>query len=183
MRGVIIGFIAGLASLAAPAGLSAQESGAYLGGAFGQTRFTEWCDPGTTACEDQDNGWKLFGGYRFNRYFALEGSYINWGEVTASVGSVNVAADQRSFGLAAVGSLQLGPQFAVFGKLGYLHTSQETRRISGPNPSTVERDDNELHYGLGARYSLTQNWAIRGEWENTEKLKVQMLSIGAEYRF
>lgn len=177
MRAVIIAV-----ALAVPAGVVAQESGAYLGGALGQTRFTEWCDAGTTACDDRDSGWKLFGGYRFNRYFALEGSYIDWGEVTASVGAVNVAADQRSFGLAALGSLQLGPRFSVFGKLGLLSTEQETRRIN-PNPSTFQRDETELHYGVGATYSLTPNWMVRGEWENTEKLKVQMLSIGVEYRF
>lgn len=169
-------------ALAAPAGVAAQESGAYLGGAIGQARFTEWCDPGTSACDDKDSGWKLFGGYRFNRYFALEGSYINWGEVTASVGAVNVAAEQRSFGLAALGSLQLGPRFSVFGRLGLLSTEQETRRIN-PNPTTVQRDETELHYGVGVSYGLAQNWAMRGEWENTEKLKVRMLSIGVEYRF
>ena len=177
MRRVIIAL-----ALAGPAGVAAQESGGYLGGAIGQTRFTEWCDAGTTACDDRDSGWKLFGGYRFNRYFALEGSYIDWGEVTASVGAANVAADQRSFGLAALGSLQLGPRFSVFGKLGLLSTEQETRRIN-PNPSTFQRDETELHYGVGATYSLASNWSVRGEWENTEKLKVQMLSIGVEYRF
>jgi OmpA-OmpF porin, OOP family len=180
MRGVITAL-----ALAVPAGVAAQESGAYLGGALGQTRFTQWCDPGTSACDDKDSGWKVFGGYRFNRHFALEGSYIDWGEVTATVAGpplTNVAAKQRSYGLAALGSLQLGPQFAVFGKLGLLSTEQETRRVS-PNPSTFTRDETELHYGVGAAYSLTSNWAIRGEWENTEKLKVQMLSIGVEYRF
>lgn len=170
-----------------PAAAQAQDAGAYLGGALGQAKFTEWCGGGLASCKDTDTAWKLLGGYRFNRYLAAEVSYINWGEVTASVplsggGVANVAANQQSYGIAAVGSLPLGPQFSVFGKLGYLHTMQETRRVS-PNPSTVERDDNEFHYGLGARYSLTSNWAIRGEWENTEKLKVQMLSIGVEYRF
>jgi OmpA-OmpF porin, OOP family len=178
MRGVLIAL-----ALAVPAGVAAQESGPYAGGALGQTRFTEWCDPGTTTCDDRDSGWKLFGGYRFNRYFALEGTYIDWGEVSASTASgANVAADQRSFGVAAVGRLQLGPRFSVFGKLGLVSTEQETRRIN-PNPTTVQRDETELHYGVGASYSLAQNWAIRGEWENTEKLKVQMLSIGVEYRF
>jgi len=171
-------------ALAASGGLAAQESGGYLGGSLGQAKFTEWCDGALASCKDTDTAWKLFGGYSFNRYFAVEGTYINWGEVTATTASaVSVAAKQHSYGIAAVGSLPLGPQFSVFGKLGLLHTMQETSRISGPNPSTVERDDNELHYGLGARYSLARNWAIRGEWENTEKLKVQMLSIGAEYRF
>jgi OOP family OmpA-OmpF porin len=162
----------------------AQESRPYLGAALGQSKFKEWCDPTLAACDDKDSTRKLFGGYRFNRYIAVEGSYIDWGEVTAtSSGGVNLAADQHSYGIAAVGSLQLGPQFTVFGKLGLLRTEQETRRISGPNPSTFQREETELHYGIGARYSLSSEWGLRAEWENTEKLEVQMLSIGAEFTF
>jgi hypothetical protein len=38
-----------------------------------------------TSCEDSDTSWKLLGGYRFNRYIGVEASYVDWGEVTASV--------------------------------------------------------------------------------------------------
>jgi opacity protein-like surface antigen len=47
----------------------------------------------------------------------------------------------------------------------------------------VNRDETEFHYGLGAKYAFTRNWAVRGEWEKTDKLKVELLSIGVEYRF
>jgi OOP family OmpA-OmpF porin len=169
----------------------AQESGPYLGGSLGQSSFTEWCDTGgapitLTACKDTDTAWKLLGGYRFNRYLAVEASYIDWGEVTASAVSggqaVEVAAEQKSYGVAGVGSLRLGPRFEVFGKLGFVHTDQQTKRIT-PNPSTVEREETELHYGLGLKYAFTRNWAARAEWENTEKLKVEMFSVGVESRF
>lgn len=125
------------------------------------------------------------GGYRFNRHVAIEGSFIDWGEVTArlTVSGVpfEVAATQRSYGVAGVGSFEFGRGFAVFGKLGFVVNDQETRRVS-PNPSTVGRDDTAIHYGIGARYAIGANWAVRGEWENTEKLEVQLLSIGVEYR-
>jgi OmpA-OmpF porin, OOP family len=162
--------------------LPAAAQGPYLGGSFGRSTFTDWCDV-SGSCEDTDTAWKLFGGYRVNRHFGIEATYVDWGEVTASTGSVDVAASQYSYGLAAVGTLPLGDRgFELFGKLGILLTSQETRRVQ-PNPSTVNRDETELHYGLGARYGINQSLAVRAEWENTEKLKVQMLSIGVEYRF
>jgi OmpA-OmpF porin, OOP family len=164
------------------------DAGFYLGGALGQSKFKEWCDTGGSTitlprCEDSDTAWKLLGGYRFNRYVAAEASYIRWGEVSASTSTnVDVAAEQYSYGLAVVGTLPLGPGFELFGKAGFVMTEQETRRIR-PNPSTVNRDETELHYGLGAKYAFTRNWAVRAEWENTDKLKVEMLSIGVEYRF
>ena len=167
----------------------AQDSGFYLGGALGQSKLKEWCDTGgsttltLTSCKDTDTAWKVLGGYRFNRYIAAEAMYVDWGEVTASVSNgVQVAAKQHSYGLAAVGTLPLGERFELFGKAGFLMTEQETRRVT-PNPSTVDRDETELHYGLGARFLFTRNWAARAEWESTEKLKVEMLSIGVEYRF
>lgn len=92
-----------------------------------------------------------------------------------------VAATQRSYGLAGVGSLELAHGLAVFAKLGVLRNEQETRRIS-PNPSTLTGSDTGVHYGLGARYAFAPNWAARAEWENTEKLKVELLSLGVEYR-
>ena len=49
--------------------------------------------------------------------------------------------------------------------------------------SPVRRDDTEFHYGVGVKYAFTGNWAVRGEWEKTDKLKVELLSIGVEYRF
>lgn len=166
----------------------AQESGPYLGGALGQSKFKAWCTGETatvrfTACDDTDVAWKLLGGYRFNRYVGVEASYINWGEVTASISTgAQVAAKQHSYGLAAVGTLPLGTGFELFGKAGLVQTEQETRRIF-PSPSAVDRDETEFHYGVGARYELTRNWAVRGEWEKTEKLKVELLSFGLEYRF
>jgi len=168
-------------ALAAPPGAFAQDAGFYLGGALGQAKFTEWCVPAPTvlSCDDKDSAWKLFGGYRFNRHVAVEGTYVDWGTATGTVAGVgSVSAEQTSMGIAAVGSLDLGSQFSVFGKAGFLMTEQET-----PASSTPERDETEFHYGLGARFHFTPGWAARAEWEKTEKLEVEMLSIGVEYRF
>lgn len=178
-----------IALLLPVAAAHAQDSGFYLGAGLGQSKFKDWCNTGGTSitlatCEDTDTAWKLLGGYRFNRYVAAEASFVEWGEVTASTPSgAQAAASQHSYGLAAVGTLPLGERFELFGKVGFLMTEQETRSANVANPRTVDRDETELHYGLGARFLFTKNWALRGEWENTEKLKVEMLSIGVEYRF
>jgi OOP family OmpA-OmpF porin len=177
-----------VAFLVATSGGVLAQAGPYVGGAFGQSKLKEWCTGETatlrfTGCDDSDTSWKLLAGYRFSRYVGVEASYIDWGEVTASLNTgARVAAKQQSYGLAAVGIIPLGERFELFGKAGFLVTEQETRRIT-PSPSTFDRDETEFHYGLGAKYALTRNWALRGEWENTDKLKVQMLSVGLEYRF
>jgi opacity protein-like surface antigen len=57
-----------------------------------------------------------------------------------------------------------------------------SRRSLSSSPA-FERDESEFHYGLGLNYSLTGNWGLRAEWENTDKLKVQMFSVGVEFKF
>ena len=175
-----------VASGAARAGA---DAGFYLGGALGQSKFKEWCDTGGStitlaSCEDTDTSWKLLGGYRFNRYVAAEATYIDWGEVTASIGAGSPRSRPTSTATASPPSAPCRSASAssCSARPASCMTEQETRRIT-PNPSTVDRDETELHYGLGAKYAFTRNWALRGEWENTDKLKVEMLSIGVEYRF
>jgi OmpA-OmpF porin, OOP family len=178
-------------ALLIPAAAFAQsgDGGFYLGGALGQSRFKEWCDTGGStitlaSCKDTDTAWKVLGGYRFNRYLAAEGAYVDWGEVSASTpGGAQALARQHSYGLAAVGTLPLGARFQLFGKAGFLMTEQETESRNVASPRTINRDESEFHYGLGGRYAFTRNWVLRGEWENTDKLKVELLSIGVEYRF
>lgn len=168
----------------------AQDKGFYLGGALGQARLTEWCDtssagPGQSlsACEDTDTAWKVFGGYRFNRHVALEGTYLSWGKVSGTITSpgttTNVSAEQTSMGVAAVGSFDFTPQFSVFGKAGFLLTEQDVR-VGG---NTVSGDETEFHYGLGLRFAFAPNWAARAEWEKSDELKAQMISVGVEFRF
>ena len=160
-------FVALLLPLVAKA--QAQDSGVYLGVGVGQSTLRNWCDPSLTlrSCEDQDVGWKLLAGYQFNRYFGVEASYVDWGETTVSISSggqiVDGSAKQQGYGIAAVGTLPLGrSQFSLFGKIGLMFVAQETARIR-PNPSTVERDETETQYGLGAKYRFAQDFAVRAE--------------------
>ena len=167
----------------------AEERCAYVGGMFGKSKFKDWCNTSGApagfqllSCDDSDTAAKVFGGWRFNRFFALEASYIDWGEVsgTVSIGGApsGVASEQQSMGLAAVGNLPLTRQISLFGKVGRLRTEQEIR-----SPGSRSVTESEWHYGLGFRYAATRNLAVRGEWERTEKLEVSMLSLGVEYSF
>ena len=64
--------------------LPSRDAGFYIGGALGQSSFDVECAR-TTSCDDSDSSWKIFGGYQFNKHFALEFGYADLGETTASV--------------------------------------------------------------------------------------------------
>lgn len=165
---------------------SPEQSRFYLGASLGQSTFREFCSGGPTvlSCDDTDTAWKLFGGYRFNRYVALEGTYVDWGEVSGILADPTprvVPLRQTATGVAVVGSIPLGPEFSLFGKLGYLWVEQERPASAS---GSFERKEEEAHFGAGARFAFTPNWVARLEWERTsEDTKVHTLSIGLEYRF
>jgi len=151
------------------------DTGFYVGGGLGRTDS----DQGG-AIDNRDNGWKAFGGYQFNRYLAVEGGYVDLGQVTLP----GVALDSKAWQAAAVGSLPLTGQFALTGKLGFAQT--ETR-VGG-----FGSDHNtDPTYGLGLRYDFTRQFGVRGEWERfrlggnpvTGKSDTDLYSVSAVFRF
>jgi OmpA-OmpF porin, OOP family len=210
-RIAIHGLAAALAAFAS-VGL-AQERGWYAGGSLGQSRvkFDRGAFEGPFAAaglgttgftfNETDSGWKLFAGYKFNRNFALEGSYRELGEFTAStrvisgspLAPVNVNFTFKAtqgFDLAALGIVPLG-RFSVFGKLGGYCIKTEGSGV-GVNTATGSDRGTGFLYGLGAQYELAKNLDVRAEWEMFNKVgdkvktfegDIGLLSVGLAYKF
>ena len=157
----------------------------------------------TSSVDDTDTGWKLFAGYRFNRNFAVEGSYADLGEATVdstvtapSAGTVSATWDAKTWALAAVGILPLANNFELFGKVGghYWDSELSVKATSGGAAAADSNDDNgiDMLYGVGASYNFTRNFALRAEWEVykdiggadiTGESDVRFWSAGLQYNF
>lgn len=167
---------AGLAAALAMAGPAAAQF--YIGATIGQAEFKEGC-LGTGECDDADTAWRILGGYQFNKFFAGELGYYDFGE--ASSGTAKLEAE--AFELVAVGSLYLTDRFSVYGKLGGY---QGTLKGGG-----VDEDSTDLTYGIGARWDFTKRLGVRAEWQRYESLgggalvetDVDVLSIGLIFSF
>jgi OOP family OmpA-OmpF porin len=123
---------------------------------------------------NRDDGYKFFGGYQFNRNFALEGSYFDLGKYgfTASTtppGRLNGEIRLRGIGLDAVMSAPLTDKLRVFGKVG-VNYAEARDSFSGSGAVTV-LDSNpsktELNpkIGIGIQYALTDALSVRAELE------------------
>ncbi|HEX2198852.1 MAG TPA: outer membrane beta-barrel protein, partial [Burkholderiales bacterium] len=169
----------------------AQAQGVYVGGSIGQAQVDGFCDsePGftVTSCDDKDTGWKLFLGYRVNRNFAVEASYMNAGEFGGTVstifGTASVKADATAWGAAALGIFPVSEQFELFGKLGFVRGESDADVVLGGTRVTVGDSGTELAYGLGAVYNINRHFGIRAEWENINDADISLLSIGIQYKF
>ena len=155
-------------ALMSAAPLAFADAGFYMGAGVGQTSF----DVGDTAgtginVDDSDTGFKIYGGYKFNPNFAVEAGYADIGSATMDFpGFFNAEVEASALFVDAVGSLPLNEQFSVFGRVGLAMTNTElTVNVPGLGSETLDDDEAEIKFGLGAQFSFSKNVALRGEWE------------------
>ena len=172
-------------------GKPAADTGFYIGAAVGQS--TTDCGTSGASCDDEDTAYKIFGGYKFNRNLAVEGGYTPLGESTASVGSANIKSEATAWDLVGVGSIPLGNNFSIFGKLGVysgeLEVSSNIAGVSGKKTTT------DLTYGAGVQFDFARNLGVRAEWQRYQGLEfpstastsgdtdVDVMSVGLLFTF
>ena len=171
----------------------------YIGFSFGQAEvdrnfiIPELVDADGTI-DGKDSAFKLFGGYQFNRNFALEVAAVDLGDMSYSgtgstgpiTGTVTGGRVQNGgLNVSAVGVLPLGERLAFFGKAGIFLWSSEATDITGGVPTISEEDGSDLSLGLGASFALTPQASLRAEWERFEmsSTDVDLVSVGFAFSF
>jgi OOP family OmpA-OmpF porin len=204
---LIVTALAAIAS--APA--VAEDAGWYVGANFGQSR-AKIDDPriidgllgagiDTTAIKN-DNlhfGYKVFGGYQFNEYLALEGGYFDLGTFGFIADTVPAAAltgniKLQGVNVDAVATLPITSKFAAFGRFGY-HYDYAKDAFAGygaiivrdPEPS---KHSGDYKFGAGLQFAVTESIGLRAEAERYRvndavgnKGDVDLFTVGAVYRF
>ena len=187
---VVIGLLASVASGSA----AAQETGLYAGGSIGLAQFKDICEvvsPGVT-CDDTDTAWRAFGGYQFNRHFALELGFANLGAATGSgaVGSFSVEA-KEAWDLTGVISMPLATRLSALLRIG-AHRTRTTIDEQGPGFGAIHeaKTGSSFSFGLGAEYSLGK-LGVRAEWQRYDNIDsgqrgetdVDVFNVGLLFRF
>ena len=141
---------------------------------------------------------KLFSGYKFNQYFAMEAAWIDpveavrrgesgGGDVSYNPGALVSSRDKDGVSLGAVGTVSLGDQFGLFAKASVYKWDDEdflARSLSGGSASDDYVTDSAL--GFGARYNVSENFSVSAEWERFNRRSdedIDFLSIGISTRF
>lgn len=189
----VIAFFLGVA-LAPPA--SAAEVGGYFGVAAGQTDadlgVSDFDDGSITSgsVDDTDTGTKLFGGYKFTENVAIEGGFVDLGEVTFTgvsngfgflYGAGPVAFDIEADGLFVAGVF--GTTFnkgAVFAKIGFMMWDAEATLVDSDGVFSADDDGTDLMFGLGGEWHVNDRIAIRAEFETLKfprKISVYSRSV------
>lgn len=178
------------ASLAVP--FTAQAQAAYIGASAGNA--THKLDvPGYLSANDDERGYKLYGGYHFNENFGVELGYSHLGKLSGADGSDllndNAEYEGQSVYLAAIGTMPLTESFSVFGKAGLARNRVTITFID--NDAREETNKSSLLLGLGAAYHFNPQVSVVFEYEHYGKMydddivtvKADMLSLGVRYQF
>lgn len=189
----------------------AQDRGWYVGANIGQSK-AKIDDPGITtgllsrgftsvtiSDRDHDLGFKLFGGYQINKYFAFEGGYFDLGKFgftadTVPLGTFTGDAKFKGFNLDAVFSLPFTEKFSAFLRAGVINAEAKDTfsgtgmvTVSDPNPSDRVT---KYKFGAGLQYDFTRSFGMRAEVERyrindavNNMGDIDLASIGVLFRF
>ncbi len=163
--------LAVLASMAlVPAAYADNDNGFYAGAGVGrfnaQIDDVNAVDPAIQGWDEDDTAYKVFGGWRFNKMFALEVAYINLGEPSGEVvPGFNLDASVDGFAPYVVATIPLG-LFEVYGRLGYYFYDANLGTESGLGGRVVVDEESEdFVYGAGIGLDLLDHINVRLEYE------------------
>lgn len=203
--------LVGCAVLNSPLAMAA-DSG-WLGGlSIGQSRATiddarikaQLLDTGLTTTsmkeDERDTAYKIFAGYKFSPYFALEGGYFNLGQfdfraTTVPAGTLNGNIKLQGLNFDAVGILPITKRFSALGRVGFNFVEAKdkfsnTGAVAIPTDASPSQTDLNYKIGFGAQYDVTESIGVRAEWERHRiddavgnLADIDMVSLGLVVKF
>lgn len=150
--------------------------------------------------DETDTNFSIGLGYTLNSHFAIEGSFRDLGEVSASYQdtyqnapiSVKEKLEFSALQLSLIAQAPINEKFSPFARLGvaklkakYTISAHADVDDSSASQSTSD-SENKIVYGLGARYSLNDKTGIRFEYDKYaewDELSFSTLSVGIDYKF
>lgn len=116
--------------------------------------------------DESDTAYKVFGGFSFNQYFALEAAYVDSGNPSMAIGTATVDAGITGLNMSLVGRIPIGDSFALFGKLGFASYSWEVNaRRNGTILLSEDGSDSDMSYGFGASFTIGKRFVLGAEYE------------------
>jgi OOP family OmpA-OmpF porin len=124
--------------------------------------------------DEKDTAYKLFGGYQFNRFYALEGGFFYLGKPhftanTTPAGTLNGQTKMQGWNLDVVGTLAMTDRLSALARVGLIYTTT-TATFTGtgavvPGEANPRRTQTSYKGGLGLQYEVSPSFLVRAEFE------------------
>ncbi len=158
-----------LALIAGPAfAQSDNPEGLYIGAGIGDFSSDvdglDAVDDANIDLDDDEDATKLFGGWRFNNFVAVQLDYVDFGGSSAATELLDITTDTKGIAPSVVGTLPLGP-VELFGRAGVIFYDLE---INAPSESLVDVSGEDAVVGVGVGGTLLERLNLRVEYERTD---------------
>jgi OOP family OmpA-OmpF porin len=177
-KGVLAALAVAATLIACPAlAQGKDESGIYLGGSIGYSQYKDTCKNLFVPCDDTDTAWRAFAGYQFNRNWAAELGYGDFGDAQGSGpipagGNGAFKTHSYAFDLTGIGAFNLTQRLSMFGRLGaYMgRTTRDIEYTAFPASNVQDAKTNSgFTYGAGLGYTLGR-LGVRAEWQRYDNI-------------
>ena len=147
--------------------------GAYFGGGVGdfssavdEINSLDDVDDVGIDFSDGDNATKFFGGWRFNRFVAFQGDFVDFGESSGAVAtSVSPGtSDVQGLAPSVVGTLPLGP-LELFGRVGLMFYEIDLNLTGG---RIIDESGEDVVWGAGVGIDVAERLNLRLEYEEID---------------
>jgi len=146
--------------------------GLYLGGGIGDftSEVRDINNPGDVNdvgidFTDSSNATKLFAGWNFNRYFAVQGDYVDFGDASDAVApSVQGRSNVKGFAPSIVGTIPLGP-VELFGRIGMMFYDVNLDLNGG---RVIDDSGNDMVWSAGVGIDIKDRVNLRLEYEEID---------------
>jgi len=169
-----------------------QDTKFYLGVGYGFSDVDTGISnlTGTASLDEEDSGFKVFGGYQINSFFGIEVAYVDFGQAElkgnsgdsfvfggitfTSTVTGSITAEAKTFAIGTVLSLPLEEMsgndalkyITPFIKLGvHFWDIEYTASASGIGSISGDDDGTDVVFGTGLNINLMENLSLRCEWE------------------
>jgi OmpA-OmpF porin, OOP family len=171
------------------------DMGGYLGLGFGQSNIElNSTDFDYLRTKDETgSAFKIYGGQQFNKNLAVEIGYANLGKATGTGLGASDSYEASALTVAAAGLLPLGDSgFSFLGMAGLSVNMIKDHYISTTQNFSLTKSKTDFYYGVGAKYAINKNFAVRVQYENFGKAgdeeqdtrsKLDLTSLNVEYKF
>jgi hypothetical protein len=186
--------VAAVAVLTTSGACIAQERMGYSGVAIGQseTTFDSGASSGSGVARNKSGG--LFFGYDVTPYWGIFAA--TWwlasqdqpGITIDNVVYSQVTRNVNGWSLEGTVTWPVAEKLKLTGRAGVFVWKAETYASSSLFNSRTLSNESGVSptYGIGARFDLGQSWGLRMDYdafENIDQSRIQMLTVGAYYRF
>lgn len=114
---------------------------------------------------DSDNATKVFAGWNFNRFFAVQADFVDFGDSSGAVTtSARGTSDVQGLAPSIVGTLPIGP-IELFGRVGMMFYEIDLNLTGG---RIIDESGEDLVWGAGLGIDIKDRLALRLEYEEID---------------